>query len=354
MIRYDILIRSISSTIVLAFICHSNIQAQSICGRAVIDSDNQIVLLSPYPNDFIPASWQPPIEKSYGIVTASRESNVCFAAITMNREVKVWGDSCEFFNPPPDLRDVKRLQMNSAVVIAEKLNGDYVVWGDSRAVSHFENRRLNSGSEQIKLDVYHSLGYLSNQGHTLTVCHFDKHMNIPEPDSCCHISTFHDESIRDFRMPVEFYQYIITTDNKIYGLGPARKWDNVSDFSGPLSGISEEYIGYWGTVDSEDNFIGCEGLLLRNGMIRAGDELYAMPYGNGQVLDMVSRGVLYDLVLLEDGRVVVMGDDNYRGPTLRALKRLNFENALKNARKATLNLRAYTDSYYEPIQPTRE
>ena len=36
----------------------------------------------------------------------------------------------------------------------------------------FRNRRLKSGSEQIKLDGNYSLGYLSNKGHTLTVCEF--------------------------------------------------------------------------------------------------------------------------------------------------------------------------------------
>ena len=35
-------------------------------------------------------------------------------------------------------------------------------------------------------------------------------------------------------------------------------------------------------------------------------KLYSMPYGNGQVLDIARNGLLFDLVLLEDGRVVAL------------------------------------------------
>ena len=337
--------RSLASAILLTFIWHSKIQAQSISKRALIDSNNQIVLFSPWPDDSIPDSWQPPIEKSFGIVSSWPEgSEWCFAAITMGRGVTTWGSGCDFFTPPPDLRDVKRLQMNSAVIVAEKFNGDYVVWGNSTATSYFKNRQLNARSEKIKLDRHYSLGYLSNEGHALTVCDFKECL---EPDSCCHTSIFHDEVVRDFKMTVAFHQDIITSENSYYSFNENRYWDGVGDFFGSLKNLSDDYLYYVGQVDAEDEFLGTEGLLLNDGLVRHAPprKLYSMPYGNGQVLDIAHCGVLFDLALLEDGRVVVIQLDSYVPTKIK--KQWNYQNALENALRMTSDFQAYTASYFE-------
>jgi hypothetical protein len=343
---FDTLMRSLASAILLTFVWHSKIQAQSISGRALIDSNNQIVLLSPWPDDSIPDSWRPPIEKSYGIVNQFRTGGVCFAAITMNREVKIWGDGCDSFTPPTNLRDVKRLQMNDAVIVAEKFNGDYVVWGDSTATSYFKNRQLNARSEKIKLDNHYSLGYLSNEGHALTVCKFEECL---EPDSCCHTSIFHDEVVRDFKMTVGFHQNIITAENSYYYLWDSRYYDKVNDFYGSLRNTSDDYLSYRGQVDAEDEFLGTEGLLLNDGLVRHEPprKLYSMPYGNGQVLDIAHNGILFDLVLLEDGRVVVIESDGWDGSMMNHYKKYNLQNSLENALRMTSDFQAYTASYFE-------
>ena len=341
--------RSLAAAILLTFIWHSKIQAQSISGRALIDSNNQIVLLSPWPDDSIPDSWRPPIEKGYGIVYSQPEgSEGCFAAITMSRGVTTWGSGCDFFTPPTDLRDVKRLQMNDAVIVAEKFNGDYVVWGDSTATSYLKNRQLNARSEKIKLDHYYSLGYLSNGGHALTVCRFEECL---EPDSCCHTSIFHDETVRDFYMSVGFHQNIITAENSYYILRESRYYDKVNDFYGSLRNTSDDYVLYTGQVDSEDDFLRYESLalLLNDGFVRHAPsrKLYSMPYGNGQVLDIARNGLLFDLVLLEDGRVVAVKSNEWVGRGLTVIKRWNHQNAFENALRMTSDFQAYTASYFE-------
>ena len=308
---------------------------------AFIDSDNQIVMLSPNGTDEVPEVFMPPIEKAVSIQTVQG----CFAAISMNGDVAVWGGDCEKLQPPEDLHDIANIQMGFEVIVAEKSNGDYVMWGDEATTSHFNSLPLNSSTELLRHGwSSRAVGFISNKGRSLTVCVGEQARREHDCDSsalCCYTLTFHHAVIQDFRFANHSDKLVIlTSKNRVYHVKPfADDEGPMLDFYG-LMKVSE-HVEFVRQLESDDSFADCRGeYFLRDGdlyEIETG-KLAKMPFGNGHVTHFEAC-TWHDMAVLEDGRVVIIRD-----PESEQLKNSKFHDTyrtLSKIREAAQGLRVF-------------